>query len=529
MLEKRYDDAKKYTALIKELEDKEAQRLTTGLFGEAYVKAIKSGAEDINAVFKKEYAAQINALPYDIVEANIKSAKGRAEIFSENLILGIIDSRIQPTLDQSGGEMSKDIASSLLSFSFMVKIYMPFKNDIVEVLTAYLDANKIEKEDIWTERDFTIEPGDSAKPVTVCIWDSGLDTTIFSGRLWVNENEIFGNNIDDDNNGYIDDVNGIGYTLHSDKTSELLFPIGDIEKERPQLQRMMKGLEDISSNIESEEATELKQTLAGLDKTEVKPFIENIARYGNHAHGTHVAGIAARGNAYIRLMPSRLTFGYTMIPEEPTIEQAIKDSVATVETLEYYRKNGVRVVNMSWGGDLASIESALETNNAGGTPEERKALARQIFEIGKSALYEAIKNAPEILFITSAGNADNDVTFEEFIPSTFDLPNIMSIGAVDQAGEETGFTSFGKVDVYANGFEVLSYVPGGDEMKMSGTSMSSPNVTNLAAKLLALKSDLTALQVRELIEKGCDEKMAGERKVLLINPKKSMELLAQMK
>ena len=179
--------------------------------------------------------------------------------------------------------------------------------------------------------------------------------------------------------------------------------------------------------------------------------------------------------------------------------------------------------------DLASIESALEANNAGGTPEERKALSRQIFEIGKGALYEAIKNAPGILFITSAGNADNDVTFEEFIPSTFDLPNIMSIGAVDQAGEETGFTSFGKVDVYANGFEVLSYVPGGDKMKMSGTSMSSPNVTNLAAKLIALKPDLTALQVRELIEKGCDEKMAGERKVLLINPKKSMELLAQMK
>jgi subtilisin family serine protease len=120
------------------------------------------------------------------------------------------------------------------------------------------------------------------------------------------------------------------------------------------------------------------------------------------------------------------------------------------------------------------------------------------------------------------------VNFEEFIPSTFDLPNIMSVGAVDQAGDETSFTSFGKVDVYANGFEVKSYVPGGKRVAMSGTSMSSPNVTNLAAKILALRPDLTPVQVRELIVNACDEHKAGDRVVKLINPKKSIEMLQSM-
>ena len=88
----------------------------------------------------------------------------------------------------------------------------------------------------------------------------------------------------------------------------------------------------------------------------------------------------------------------------------------------------------------------------------------------------------------------------------FDLPNLITVGAVDQAGEETGFTSFGKsVDVHANGFEVDSYLPGGDKIEMSGTSMASPNVVNLAAKLLALDYSLTTNELIRLILDGADK------------------------
>jgi subtilisin family serine protease len=211
---------------------------------------------------------------------------------------------------------------------------------------------------------------------------------------------------------------------------------------------------------------------------------------------------------------------------KPTIEQAKRDSAMYLEVVDYFKKHGVRVVNMSWGGSLEEIEGALEANAAGESVEERKELTRIIFAIAKNGLKAALSSAPEVLFITSAGNADNDVNFEEFIPSCFDLPNLISVGAVDRAGDETSFTSFGKVDVYANGFEVMSYVPGGDQLAFSGTSMSSPNVTNLAAKLFAAKPQLSPGEVRALIEKACDEKQAGNRIVKLINPKKSFELLS---
>ena len=46
--------------------------------------------------------------------------------------------------------------------------------------------------------------------VVIAVLDSGIDKTHLdlSGKLWVNPGEIAGNGIDDDNNGYVDDVNG---------------------------------------------------------------------------------------------------------------------------------------------------------------------------------------------------------------------------------------------------------------------------------------------------------------------------------
>jgi subtilisin family serine protease len=439
----------------------------------------------------------------------------------------MINERTQPMLDQSNGEMSKDVANGLIGNYYTVNVFLPYKDVINEVLTAYLDEHKIVKQNIWDEREATLSQETKGDPVVIAIWDSGIDGAVYGETMWTNKKEK-SNQKDDDSNGFVDDVHGIGYDLHANKVTEPLYPIGEVT-DRPRLQRLMKGLEDLTSNIDSEESAELKKMLSSLNPEEVKPFIEDISRYGNYAHGTHVAGIAARGNPYARLLAARLTFGHTLIPEEPTIKQAEKDAVMFQEVVEYFKANNVRIVNMSWGGGLAGIESALEQNNAGGSAEERKALARKIFQIATDGLYKAMASAPEILFVTSAGNADNDVTFEEIYPSSYDLPNLMSIGAVDQAGDETDFTSFGKVDCYANGFEVPSFVPGGDEMKMSGTSQASPNVVNLAAKLIAVNSDLTPTQVRELILAGCEEKKAGDRSVRLINPRETMELLYQMK
>ena len=529
LLEGRFDDYLKGLEMRKGLEDKEAMRHTTGLYMRAYIAAKKSGDKDFAATLKRELTKLVEELPYEVCEANIKGAKGSAEIVSKDLLIGQINSSIQPTLDGSKGELSQDIATGLLSQSVSARNLIPYKQVIVEVYGAWIDAHaKAPKPDIWAARDVVLTEQDGKEPVVIGIWDSGVDVDIFlpKHQVWTNTKEVAGNNKDDDNNGYVDDVHGIAYSLHSEKEIPLLFDVGDAKADRPRLQRLTKGFSDLQSSVDSEESQELKAMLSKLPPDSVQPFIEGIAKYGNYSHGTHVAGIAAKDNPFIRLLTSRITFDYHMIPETPTKALARAEAKANAEAIAYFQRNGVRVVNMSWGGSLRSVEEALEQNNAGGSVDERKALAREIFEISKNGLFEAMKGAPEILFVVSAGNANSDNEFEEFMPSSFALPNMLTVGAVDQAGDETSFTSFGKTEVYANGFEVLSYVPGGDQIKYNGTSMSSPNVTNLAAKLLVKNPKLTPTQLRELIINGAEERKAGERMFRLINPKKSLELLA---
>ena len=56
----------------------------------------------------------------------------------------------------------------------------------------------------------TLLKGKTSRKVIVAVIDSGIDIDHedLKDVIWVNEDEIPGNGIDDDNNGYIDDVHG---------------------------------------------------------------------------------------------------------------------------------------------------------------------------------------------------------------------------------------------------------------------------------------------------------------------------------
>jgi subtilisin family serine protease len=238
-----------------------------------------------------------------------------------------------------------------------------------------------------------------------------------------------------------------------------------------------------------------------------------------------VAGIVIDGNPFARVLPARITFDYHAVPHPLSIEIAERHAASYRDTVAYLTKHGVRVANMSWGWTLKEVESNLEANGIGATADERAGLTRKIFAILRDGLYQAIEGGSGILFVTAAGNDDNDVEFDESIPASFELENLLSVGAVDQAGDPTSFTSSGSnVLVYANGYEVESSVPGGDRMAASGTSMASPAVANLAAKLLAHDPELTPAQLVDLIVQGAD-RSGSDGGVLLMNQKRSLELL----
>jgi subtilisin family serine protease len=441
---------------------------------------------------------------------------------TEALVLGNLTSQFQPGVDKTGA-ISGEVARVLLAQRTNLALYLPLKAERVAALSAYVAANQKTKTDIWAARAVNFAADEKLTPVIVGIWDSGVDMAVFSAQRWTNAGEA-ANGKDDDRNGYVDDVHGIAFDLKSRAVPDLLLPLSDEQRANyAGMRNLTKGLLDVQASIESVEGSELKKVMAGLKPEAVKPFIESLNFFGNYTHGTHVAGIAAAGNPAVRLMGARITFDHRMIPDVPTREQAERDAAAMRAAVKYLQQNGARVVNMSWGGSPRSIEGAFEANGAGGTPEERKKTAREYHALSRVALTEAMSAAPEILFVVAAGNSDSDAKFDETIPSGIDLPNVLTVGAVDQAGEETSFSSFGKnVDVHANGFEVESTLPGGERMKYSGTSMAAPNVANLAGKLLALNPALTVAQLTELIQRGAERSSDG--RINLINPKRSLEL-----
>jgi subtilisin family serine protease len=248
--------------------------------------------------------------------------------------------------------------------------------------------------------------------------------------------------------------------------------------------------------------------------------------YSDFIHGTHVAGIAVRGNPAARLVVFRFNDSLAHLKFAPTLEWARLMADNFRQIGDYCRIHHVRVVNMSWGDEPTEFEEWLSRSGKEQDPVARKERALHLFQIWKAGISDAIKRAPDTLFICAAGNANADAGFKESAPASLHFKNLIAVGAVNQAGDETLFTNFGDtVIIDADGSGVESYVPGGSTLKLSGTSMAAPNVANLAAKLFAIDPSLTPERVIALIEEGASKSDDGRRH--LIDEKQPVVLLQQ--
>lgn len=520
-----YEAALEKIDRMRDLEDKITGRLTMGLISTAIMRARLSAGSDgtqYAEAFAADLAGSLDGLPWETVQQRIEELRGRYAMRSENFLLGILETEYGDAVRQTG-QIGNEAAYRVIAYQYIITQQLPLQEHILVVFDEYIARHRTEKVDIWQDRNLDLTETKDLTPVVIGIWDSGVDTTLFRGRLFINREET-PNNKDDDDNGYVDDIHGIAYTFEEERTPDMLYPLSASAEELTQMKVLTKGLFDILAGIGSQEAQSLRQYMTNLKPQDVGSFMETLGGFAHYNHGTHTAGIAACGNPAARILIARLTVDHSVPPPVPTIERAQKAAKSYAETIEYFKVHGVRVVNMSWGGTLRGTEEDLELNGVGADAEDRAQRAREIFDIEKDGLYQAIKGAADILFVNAAGNENDDVVFEEYYPASFVLPNVIAVGAVDQSGDETSFTSFGDVvRVYANGHEVSSFLVGGDTMAVSGTSVAAPQVTNLAAKLLAVDPSLSVEEVVQLIISGADR--SPDDRFLLINPKRSFALL----
>ncbi len=430
--------------------------------------------------------------------------------------------------------------------------------------------------------------------VIVAVIDSGIDTTHedLKSILWTNPKEIPGNGIDDDKNGYIDDVHGWNFiggkdgrnvkedsyeaarVYHklktkwagktavdaittSDKKEFADFErakektVGDVNPQQIQqvafmLGKVIKGDSVIRKELGKEEYTAVDMEAykpTDADAKMAKGILVNISKannttditnailieelngeirkgesatkspieyrkdivkddetnindrnYGNNdllastpMHGTHCAGIiaAVRNNGKgmdgvadnVRIMAIRA------VPDGDEHDKDIANAI------RYAIDNGAKIISMSFGKDFS--------------PEKEW--------VDEAFRYAAGKN---VLLVHAAGNDSKNVDTTYNFPNPFFIngkgraENIITVGAagdLKNGGLTASFSNYGKkeVDVFAPGVNIYSTLPGGKNYgNLSGTSMACPVVAGTAALLLEYYPNLTAVQLKEAIEKS---------------------------
>ena len=501
---------------IKELEEKPEARIISGILIRPMLEAWIENGSATGPVFAKafqvDFQKEVNAFPWGAVQDEVKQIKSSFQIRSPALIAGGLKANVDPQVLKSGS-LDFSSAANLLNLRIVVKFELPLKEQIEAVLVPYVQAHTEKKPDIWAAREVTLTEADKLTPVRIGIWDSGVDTALYPKQLFTDPSPgAFG-------------PHGLAYDTEGKLSIWDLQPL-TVEQTTiyPKSLELQQGLDDIRNSIDYPDADATRKYLSTTPADEFAPFIKQLNFLGQYMHGTHVAGIAVRGNPAARLVVLEFNDALPDLPFAPTEEWANRFKADFLQLGSYVREHNVRVVNMSWADSQSEIEQWLSKTSTEKDPEVRKLEAAKIYRIWKEAVEGAIQAAPNTLFVCAAGNSDSNPGFLGDVPASLKLPNLITVGAVDQAGEETSFTSYGPTVVLdADGFQVESYVPGGTRLKMSGTSMASPNVVNLAAKLIALDPTLTPEKVIALMEKAADPSTDGRRH--LINPKATVALL----
>lgn len=326
-------------------------------------------------------------------------------------------------------------AFSILFFSSPVFALTP--DDTLFTDQWYLQ--KIQAPNAW---DITTGSND----IIVAVLDTGFDLTHpdLLNQLWVNKNEISGDGIDNDENGFADDVNGFDFVNYDGS------PEPDVNQPY------------------DEGAVSHGTVIAGI-----------IGAVTNNAEG--IAGI----NWHVKLMDVRILDN-----------MGVGNSGTAREGIEYAVKNGAKIINLSFTGfdDDPRLEIAIKAANDAGVlivaavgNTEGGGL-----NVDEKPIYPACDGhglaTNGIIGVAATDNNDAKSIFSNYGATCTDLsaPGQDILGAVYQN------------DAW------LPFAKGYYQKGWSGTSMAAPMVAGAAALVESKHPALTPAQVKNILRLSVD-------------------------
>ncbi|MBV8251558.1 MAG: S8 family peptidase [Chitinophaga sp.] len=364
---------------------------------------------------------------------------------------------------------------------------------------------------ISLDKAYELLKGRIAKTVIVAVIDNGFDINHedLQAVIWTNKKEIPGNGIDDDHNGYVDDIHGwnfrstkegvlvpdeqAGYTqLYADwinkyrgkQPDSLLNPLY-FAAQQAYLAKIRSGQDSndvkYACNLTYNSSSLLGDKREGpYDHVYGSPIIPAVAAL---SHGTHVAGIigAVRDNGkgingvadHVLIMP--------IVATTQTGDERDKD---IANAIRYAVDNGAQLINMSFSKTFSSHKKVVD---------------------------EAVEYAAAhgVLIFHAAGNDGmNDDSIPYYPVATYmdgrKAPNFITVGWSRSKFDYRlahPYSNYGKskVDFFAPGSDILSTVPVNSYGSKSGSSMSTPCATGIAALLLAYFPELSGEQVKDIM------------------------------
>ena len=133
-------------------------------------------------------------MPWDEVRQAIVKDRALLELSDEHHIPPWV--RTQASAQPSdGGAISLEYANELIFDRVLLRLIVPLKSEFVQALDRYASAHRTEDPasagpvNIWRSRSVSLPAGEKLATVVVAIWDSGVDTSVFPDRLFVNRRE----------------------------------------------------------------------------------------------------------------------------------------------------------------------------------------------------------------------------------------------------------------------------------------------------------------------------------------------------
>ncbi len=190
----------------------------------------------------------------------------------------------------------------------------------------------------------TLLNGKPSRTVLVAVIDSGIDIDHedLKDVIWINRNEVAGNGIDDDKNGYIDDIHGWNFIGGKN---------GNVNEETYEVTREYARLKPKFENVDEKNVGKKDKADYELWKR-VKAKYDNDSNFNKEQYNQYAEQYQLYGNAYITIQYCDSLL--RKISGKPVLKSSLASIPATNDTVTFAKETLTKI--------LANIEGDVEVS-----------------------------------------------------------------------------------------------------------------------------------------------------------------------